>query len=185
METKYWYSKNLRLVVVKNEDGTLTLTNYGDGKHFDNPGMLINNIGGVEEFWSRCISKEDFDQRMEHYIYSQSKEYREAQAKKRADKEAEINAKRIADFEALKATAYPIPTTYENIGIVLRYLNTMNLGGWELPAMTIGYSCNQYDCDGKTASTMILDEPIDVDGDMVDRFQVGAPVGHLMKYRRA
>ena len=71
--------------------------------------------------------------------------------------------------------------------IVLRYLNTINWGGWELPKMTIGYICNQYDCEGKIATTMKLDESIKLyedDNETGYMFQVGAPVGHLTKYRR-
>lgn len=95
-----------------------------------------------------------------------------------------IEEARSIAFRDLLARGTPIPTTYETIGIVLRYLNTMNWGGWDLPPMTIGYRCNQYDCDGKQASTMILDEPIDVFGELIDKFVVGAPTGHLIKYHR-
>ena len=57
----------------------------------------------------------------------------------------------------------------------------------ELPKMTIGYICNQYDCDGKIATTMKLDESIKLyedENETCSMFQVGAPVGHLTKYRR-
>ena len=50
--------------------------------------------------------------------------------------------------------------------------------------MTIGYQCNQYDCDGKMATTIKLDEPIMVAGEMGTMFQYGAPRGHLTKYER-
>lgn len=95
--------------------------------------------------------------------------------------------KRKADYETLLARSENgvIETTYENIGIVLRYLNTQNWGGWKLPKMTIGYACHQYDCDGKIATTMKLDEAIEVyDGEKESMFQTGAPHGHLQKYCR-
>lgn len=71
-----------------------------------------------------------------------------------------------------------------NIYLLLEYLNTQNWGGWKLPTMTIGYSCAQYDCDGKQATTIKLDEPIDYDGEMQSWFEVGAPHRHLMKYQQ-
>ena len=71
-----------------------------------------------------------------------------------------------------------------NIYLLLEYLNTQNWGGWELPKMTIGYSCAQYDCDGKQATTIKLDEPIEYDGKFLSKFEVGAPHRHLMKYQK-
>lgn len=69
-----------------------------------------------------------------------------------------------------------------NIYLLLELLNTQNWGGWELPKMTIGYSCAQYDCDGKTATTIKLDEPIEYNEKMVSKFEIGAPHGHIMGY---
>ena len=54
----------------------------------------------------------------------------------------------------------------------------MNWGVWKLPAMTIGYSCNQYDCDGKSAVTIKLDEPVNG----YTKLSYGAPRGHLTAY---
>lgn len=77
-----------------------------------------------------------------------------------------------------------VETTAENIRILLCYLNDINWGVWQLPSMTIGYTCNQYDCDGKTATTITLDTPIEYRGEQVSQFQHGAPSGHLRNYRR-
>ena len=71
-----------------------------------------------------------------------------------------------------------------NIYLLLELLNTQNWGGWELPKMTIGYSCAQYDCDGKQATTIKLDEPIEYDGELLINFEVGAPLRHLTKYKK-
>jgi hypothetical protein len=75
-------------------------------------------------------------------------------------------------------------TNADSVYVLLRKLNSENWGGWELPKMTIGYTCNQYDCDGKTATTIKLDSPIIVSDEEGTMFQYGAPVGHLRKYRR-
>lgn len=73
-----------------------------------------------------------------------------------------------------------INVTEENLKIVMNYLRRVNWGGWSLPAMDIGYSANQYDCDGKIAVTVTLDKPLNG----VKKFQMGAPRGHLEKYKR-
>ena len=77
-----------------------------------------------------------------------------------------------------------LESNFANIYLLLEYLNTQNWGGWELPKMTIGYSCAQYDCDGKQATTIKLDEPIEYDGKFLSKFEVGAPHRHLMKYQK-
>lgn len=186
-------------LVEQNADGSLTIT-YDGVNRINNAGMFINQMGGIPGVLARCEERdytlEDFkDSCMEQNRLK--KELHERRHQEALEREAKWNAERVAKYEALVAQyeGQAIPTTYENIGIILRYLNTKNCGGWELPKMTIGYSCNQYDCDGKTASTMKLDEPIDIRDDeekaeegslpeMVSMFQVGAPHGHLNKYHR-
>ena len=98
-------------------------------------------------------------------------------------REAEREARTKAEYERL-FSGEVTETNEETVGALLRYLNTMNWGGWNLPRMTIGYACHQYDCDGKIATTIKLDKPIVVNDEPGTMFQVGAPHGHLMKYRR-
>ena len=184
---------NYRYWIIENPDGTLLITiNKRDS--IPNAGLFILQMGGVEAIKKRLqgddLTLEQAEQ-WEKDFYSnlmqRKKENREKRAKEREEKERirlENIVNRYNDLLTNSENGI-IPTTYENIGIVLRYLNTRNWGGWDLPKMTIPYSCNQYDCDGKQASTMILAEPIEVyDGEMATRFQVGAPHGHLIKYRR-
>lgn len=87
-------------------------------------------------------------------------------------------------YEAIKDLR-PVPATIENITAILHYYKMQESVGELLP-MTIGYSCNDYDCDGKYAVAIKLDRPIvyNEDGDMSDRFVCGAPHGHLMNYKR-
>ena len=75
-----------------------------------------------------------------------------------------------------------IDTTAENLRILMRYLQTINWGVWELPRLTQGYSANQYDCDGKTAVTITLDQGIESDGKIIRKLQYGAPIRYLPKY---
>jgi len=63
-------------------------------------------------------------------------------------------------------------------------LNTVNWGVWHLPKMTIGYSCHQYDCNGKTATTIKLDTPIKYWDKPETMFVYGNPRGHLEKYSK-
>lgn len=94
------------------------------------------------------------------------------------------NQEITAAYDAIKDLR-PVPATIENITAILRYYKMQEAVDDLLP-MTIGYSCNEYDCDGKYAVAIKLDRPIvyNEDGDMSDRFVCGAPRGHLVKYKR-
>jgi len=92
-----------------------------------------------------------------------------------------------ADYEKLLSENEVIPTTIENLAIVMRYLRTVNWGMWQLPEMSIGYSAHQYDCDGITAVTITLDESINDDDhglNNINAFVCGAPRGHLLRYHK-
>lgn len=180
------------LWVKENEDGTLFITDDFE-KSLWNAGLLINQLGGIDKVKNRLQGEELTKEEAEAYMrerHAYNIEMRKNQAKRQAEKEIEKAKQRKADYEALleRSENGVIETTYENIGIVLRYLNTINWGGWDLPKMTIGYSCNQYDCDGKTATTMKLDKAIKLyedEDETESMFQVGAPFGHLTKHRRS
>lgn len=97
-----------------------------------------------------------------------------------------VNSEREAAWNAIKDLEV-IPTTVDNIRTVLLHLNATNWGGWKLPKMSIGYSANQYDCDGVSATTIKLDTPIsDEDGYIKNEtmFKVGGKNGYLNKYQR-
>lgn len=101
-----------------------------------------------------------------------NKERKERNEKIQIEFDAKIlEAKKLFDLDVIESSI-------ENIRLVLMVLNSQNWGSWKLPKMTIGYSVNQYDCDGKTATTIKLDEP--VEGEKL--YSYGAPRGHLTKY---
>lgn len=182
MEKKYFVSKHLALKVEQNPDGTLTLTDYRDGTPFADAGMLIKSTGGIGNFLTFCIDEEHAKARIEAQRICRSPEYRRAQTQKQAEREAIASIRHKEDFDALPR---PIPATYDNIGVVLRYLRDQNYGGVTLPPMTVGYTFNMYDCDGRLAAAMVTDEDIIEDGENLGRrFVVGAPAGHLVKYLR-
>jgi hypothetical protein len=72
-----------------------------------------------------------------------------------------------------------IPSTLDNIRLFLIHLNKSNWGSWTLPKMTIGYSVNQYDCDGSSAVTIKLDKAIDG----CKFYKIGGKFGHLTNYQ--
>lgn len=118
--------------------------------------------------------------------YHNSQVDRIVRASKHVDSSQEIAEQRKKEWEQLSSLPV-IPATVENIRILLHYLNTINWGSWTLPQLTVGYSANQYDCDGKTATTIILQEPVSDEERGIENetmFQTGAPRGHLTKYQR-
>lgn len=167
------------LDVVVNNDGTITIT--CEGKPINNPGQFILQMGGIDAVLARC------------------KEYTEAewQAELEREKSAKLAAKEAARqrceqlikehelaYHEVFGNEDVVETTPRNIYILLSYLNDFNWGSWKLPKMSIGYRCNQYDCDGKQATTITLDKAIDYDGRPTRCFEVGAPVRHLMRYQK-
>lgn len=116
-------------------------------------------------------------------------EQRDAQIAIMRQSQAKAQEKQLAQLAAwldeAKDADGVIPATYENVKLLLRWLNAQNWGGWQLPRLSIAYSCNQYDCDGKTATTITLDEAIQTtDSEWHKAFVYGAPRGHLAKYER-
>jgi hypothetical protein len=144
----------------------------------ENAGGMISGMGGIGAVLEACSEVSD----IEEYV-AQLNEAKAAEKEAALQQRAEREARYKADYERVFAGDIT-ESNAETVGVLLRYLNTQNWGGWELPKMTIGYSCHQYDCDGKQATTIKLDSPIIVDDEPGTMFQVGAPHGHLMKYRR-
>lgn len=149
---------------------------------FEDAGMFIRQQGGPAELLSRCQQVDNMAAWVEEYNTTAM----EAHEKNHAiamQREAEYEQRIKNDYNRLFAGEVT-ESNEESVGALLRYLNTQNWGGWDLPKMTIGYACHQYDCDGKRATTIKLDSPIVVSGEPGTMFEVGAPHGHLTKYRR-
>ena len=170
-------TKSATYDVVKNEDGTLTIT-LGKSP-VRNTGQMIMSMGGVDALLARC------------------KEYTEEewQAKKAADKAARTAQVRAGERMAEKYAAQHedednaifggdkiAECTPDNIRQLLIHLNGQNWGLWKLPKMNVDYKCSQHDCDGKPATTIILAEPVSCDGRMTSRFCIGAPAKYLNDY---
>lgn len=167
------------MVVTQNEDGTLYITE--NGEQIKNPGNFIYGMGGIEAVLARC------KEMTEEELIAENKRKLDEKAARIAEAER-IEKERIACVEKAYLAVFDGTGTVEaspqNISILLSYLNTKNCGTWALPKMSIGYQCNQYDCDGRQATTIKLDTPIPYNGEMVSQFQTGAPRGHLNKYHR-
>ena len=165
-------------VVNQNEDGTLLIT--CGGEPIKNAGSFIMNIGGIAAVLARC------KEYTEEELKEAAKAKRERKLAQQA-KQLEIEYRRFQEAkEAYEETfkGGETETTIHSVFVLLNYLRHVNWGSWKLPKMSIGYSCRQYDCDGKQAVTIQLDKPMEFDGEMLSRFQVGAPRGHLTKYHK-
>jgi hypothetical protein len=105
---------------------------------------------------------------------------REKQNLKNLSNERDIEARRREQVaKAYEAIATgTIEATLDNIKVVGEYLRTQNWGSWTLPAMSIGYSALQYDCEGQTAVAFIFNSPVEG----YKKIAVGAKRGHLNGY---
>ena len=167
------------LVVCQNADGSLLITE--NGSPIKNAGNFIFNLGGIDAVLAKCKDM------TEEELLGEKKNKLEKQKAKQEEMQC-----RILEEKALVEAAYKkvfaddttVVSTPHNIYVLLSFLNTQNWGMWRLPNMSIPYKCNQYDCDGKWATTIILDKPIFYKGEMLSHFQVGAPRGHLTQYAR-
>lgn len=193
MATKIFKTRRVIYRVEKNENGTLdiyreyfSLKNMDhwqkDGRKFDNAGSLIITAGGIDSLLSQCEDVEDIDAMIADLNEVKAEIRRRAVAERERQAAEKANA---AEAEYIQLFSGDVAeTNAKTVYALLRYLNTQNWGLWRLPKMTIGYQCAQYDCDGKTATTIKLDEPIRVAGEMGTMFQYGAPRGHLTNYER-
>ena len=169
--------------VLKNEEGTLTIIReyilnngfwHKDGCAYKNAGLLIVQNGGIEALLSKCKAVDC----IEEYVKTMNRERKES-----ARWAAEDDTRAKEAFEAAFSEEVT-EATPENISTLLRYLNTVNWGVWELPKMTVGYVCHQYDCDGKTATTIKLDTPVMFFEKLETMFVYGNPRGHLADYTK-
>lgn len=184
LKTKSYY-----FGVAVNSDGTLNITaeykHIGNGQWrschsepWSNTAALIGSYGSAEALLEQCEEIDDLAT-----VIVNRNAFNAADRKRQAAAEATIEERlkqtvnrRYAEVFGDGSTV--VDSTLENIAVLLRYLNTHNWGGWQLPPMTIGYQCNQYDCNGRVATTIILDKPVYG----YTRLQFGAPRGHLGAY---
>lgn len=184
----YFHTKKNVYQITKNEDGTVTF--YPKEK---NAGMWIAQHGGVKSFLAAC--KED------------ARSYEEVLAERQHEQQAEKDSKKAASLQRAKAEEESIMKAYDellasygmdighidksvtvdatisNLYIIMRYMHITNWGLWRLPTLSQGCEARQYDCDGKKAVTITLDEGITTaDGKLVKKLQYGAPMGHLNNY---
>ena len=190
---KIFKTKRVIFRIEKNENGTLNIfREYAstknqdfwqkDGRLFQNAGQLITQEGGIEALLGKCQEIEDIVQYV-HELNVEKKTIRDAAKAQRMNQtlmEAE-KAKEAYETAFIQDVTESSP---ENIYTLLRYLNTINWGMWRLPKMTIGYACHQYDCNGKTATTIKLDSPIKYWDKPESMFVYGNPRGFLEKYSK-
>lgn len=181
-------TKNYYFGVELSADNSLNITaeykHIGNGKWiscnstpWSDAAALIGSIGGVDKVLALCEEIDDLAALIEERNAANiaSRERRDAaDAEKAKNKYLRINE----DYEKTFVGKDVVESTLGNIAILLKFLNTMNWGVWKLPAMTVGYRCTQYDCNGKSAVTIKLDEPVNG----YTKLSYGAPRGHLTAY---
>lgn len=181
-------TKNYYFGVEVSADNSLKITaeyqHIGSGKWISchsmpwtDAALLIGSIGGVDKVLERCEEIDDLAALVEGRNAANIAS-RERKAAAYAEKAQNKYLRISEDYEKAFVGKEVVESTLGNIAILLRFLNTMNWGAWELPAMTVGYSCHQYDCDGKIAVTIQLDEPVNG----YTKLSYGAPRGHLTAY---
>lgn len=175
---KYYFSKRVIFrvendVVYREYFSTKNMNHWEfDGREFQN----LTSIGGLDFVKANAVEIDDINEVIAS-LNEQKKAIREranAMRESQRLKEAECATNKYREVFCNDVTE----CTLVNISILLRYLNTINWGVWRLPKMTIGYTCNQYDCGGRTATTIKLAKPIEG----ISRFVYGNPVGYLMNY---
>ena len=172
-------TKSRALDVLVNNDGTIAITCKGEP--ISNPGQFIRQMGGIDAVLARCKEYTAAEWQAELEREETAKLAAKEAAKQRA--ELLIKEHELA-YQKVFGTGDVVEATPRNIYILLSYLNDNNWGSWKLPKMSIGYRCNQYDCDGKQATTITLDKAVDYDGRPTRCFEVGAPHRHLMKFQK-
>lgn len=188
---KIYKTKRVIYRIETKEDGTLAIYREffstknmssweKDGRPYKNAGMMINQAGGIEALLASCEEVDNIDGMLAE-LNSQKKAIRERANRERVRQAQEIADRAKVEYEKT-FSGEVTETNVENIGVLLRYLNTINWGIWELPKMTVGYKCAQYDCDGRTATTVKLNTPILYEGKMTCMFVYGNPRGYLEKY---
>lgn len=184
----YFYTKRNVYQITKNDDGTVTF--YPEDK---NAGNMIAQRGGVESFLTCC--KEDtrsYEEMLAERQQEQQAEYERKKAASQQRKKAEEEAAMKAYSELLASygmdinhidKSVVIDATTKNLYTIMRYMQITNCGIWKLPRLSQGYAANQYDCDGRTVVTVLLDKGvITKGGKLVRELQYGAPMGHLNNY---
>lgn len=171
---------NAVYVVNLNEDGKLTILK--DGKIFQDAGMLIKTLGGIESVLARCVeyTNEEWQAKLDT-----EKAERKAREEARSKREKEQHLMYKAEYEKVFGKGGIVEATYENVCVLLKYLHGINHGLWpNLPKMTIEYKCGQYDCDFVTATVISLNKPIEVDGEKISKLCIGGKPGFLLEYTK-
>lgn len=188
MKNLFYCTKKNVYQITKNDDGTLTF--FPEEK---NAGCIIMQRGGIEGFLDNCIEdnrnyKEFLSDRK--LIAQKQIEYRMAMREQNANVEKEtviksyklMLAKYGMSVDNIDKTV-AIDTTIDNLYILMRYMYNIPCFDWKLPKLSQRYSYHLYECDGKFAVTIILNEGIfSNDGKLVKKLQYGAPKGHLSQY---
>lgn len=175
---KYFYTKESIYKISQREDGYIEFY-----PSTPNAGQLIIQNGGISAFLAKCVDDERDYHDVAASFYKAIDDERMDKEKRKAEREAMLCAQYLKDYAALTEKYDTIPTTIENLRIVMHYLNSMNWGLWRLPKMDKAYSANQYQQGSGTITTLTFDESILIRGGRCRKFKCGCAPNVLLKYR--
>ena len=161
--------------------------------------LTINTVGDmVKEFPKAVERKKRLDKKKDeawlktaegvaHLKQIEEKKKERQERRILNEKRKETERKEIEKNYNHLLKSQPIDVNIDNFTIILKYLNEQNWGSWCLPQLKIGYTANQYDCDGRIASTITLSKPINIidywgNQQSINKFSYGNPRRHLNKY---
>lgn len=180
METKnnlFFYTKKNVFLITRGQDGFLEF--FPKNRE---AGNLIKQHGGIDKFLQICKSDaRPYDQVLAEFKQKLADAYAERKrcCFREKKKESEIIK---SEYDALIQDGGEIEVTPKNLRVIMRYLRTINLGMWNLPKLSQGYSANQHDCGGVTVVTIKLDLGIIIDGKCVKKFKCGVNDNYLHEY---
>ena len=174
----YFYTKKSVYQIITEDNGYLRFYPANP-----NAGQLIWQHGGPNEFLAKCVTDEREYKEVADEFYGALRAEEKAKRQRIAERQEARRAQYINDYEALVAKYETIPTTIENLRIVMHYLNSMNWGLWRLPKMDKAYSAYQYQQGSGTITTLTFDESILIRGGRCRKFKCGCAPNVLLKYR--
>lgn len=174
----YFYTKKSVYQIITEDNGYLRFYPANP-----NAGQLIWQHGGPSEFLAKCVNDEREYKEVADEFYGALRAEEKAKRQRIAERREALRAQCVNDYEALVAKYDTIPTTIENLRIVMHYLNSMNWGLWRLPKMDKAYSANQYQQGSGTITTLTFDESILIRGGRCRKFKCGCAPNVLLKYR--
>ena len=174
---KYFYTKKSVYKISQRADGYIEFY-----PSTPNAGQLIIQNGGISAFLAKCVDDERDYHDVAASFYKAIDDERKAKEKRKAERGETLRTQYLNDYAALTERYDIIPTTIENLRIVMHYLNVTNWGLWRLPKMDRAYSANQYQHGSGTITTLTFAEGFSLHGEAWRKFKCGCAENVMPQY---